>query len=207
MAATDTSQGARRQSVAGRPTQIVLLDDQPAVRAGVRAIVASEPDLQLVGAATGEAQLWHLLGPSGPDIVVLDLLHHGQIGLNLCLEIDRQPDPPAVILYSESGESKVVVAAALAGASAVVNKESPTARLVEVIRSVAEEPRATPKVTLDMRRAAAAKLDPADLPILSMRLAGEPPAEIGRVLGLSSAAVAVRLARMLDRLRPSELAG
>ena len=101
----------------------------------------------------------------------------------------------------------MVVAAALAGASAVVNKESPTARLVEVIRSVAEEPRATPKVTLDMQREAAAKLDPADLPILSMRLVGEPPAEIGRVLGLSSAAVAVRLARMLDRLRPSELAG
>ncbi|MFT3866272.1 MAG: response regulator [Solirubrobacterales bacterium] len=190
-----------------RPTQIVLLDDQPAVRAGIRAVVSSEPDLQLVGAATGEAQLWTLLGPARPDVVVLDLLHHGQIGLNLCLEIRRQPDPPAVVIYSESNESQVVVAAAIAGAAAVVGKESPTATLIEVIRAIARDPRTTPPVTLEMQRQAAGRLEADDLPILSMRLAGEPADEIGRVLGLSPAAMAVRLARMVDRLKPTEMAG
>ena len=200
MTSNDATRSAGRPTAVGRATQIVVLDDQPTVRAGVRAAIAGDPGLQLVGAATGEAHLWKLIGPAGPDIVVLDLFRHGRIGLNICLEIGRQPDPPRVILYSEPDDRQMIVAAALAGASAVVRKGSPNARLVDVIRAIAAEPEAMPKVTLGMQREAAAKLDAPDLPILSMRLAGEPPAEMGRVLGLSSTEIAGRLARMLDRL-------
>jgi len=55
-----------------RPIRIVLLDDQSAVRAGIGAIVAPEPGLELVGASGSEQELWPLLRQTQPDVVLLD---------------------------------------------------------------------------------------------------------------------------------------
>jgi chemotaxis response regulator CheB len=98
------------------PIRIALLDDHTAVRAGLRAIIASEPDLELVGAAASEAELWPLLRTTHPDLVLLDLHHPGRDGLSLALQIKRPPDAPAVVLYSAFIDDVLVVAAALAGA-------------------------------------------------------------------------------------------
>ncbi len=80
--------------------RVALLDDHPAVRAGLQAILANEHDLQLVGFAADEHALWPVLEGTRPAIIVLDLHHPGRDGLALCLQIKRQPDSPAVLLYS-----------------------------------------------------------------------------------------------------------
>jgi DNA-binding NarL/FixJ family response regulator len=63
----------------------------PAVRAGLQAILATEPDLQVVGFATDEHALWPVLERTRPAIVVLDLHHPGRDGLALCPQVKRQP--------------------------------------------------------------------------------------------------------------------
>jgi len=114
----------------------------------------------------------------------------------------RGRNAPAVVLYSATTDDATVVAAALAGAGAVVSKSSPAGSLLEAIRSVARAPHLLPPVSLRMRREAAARLDPADRPILVMRLAGYPPAEISETLRVPVNAVRDRLAAIIARLEP-----
>ena len=105
--------------------RVAFLDDHPAVRAGLQAILATEPDLRLVGSAAGEHELWPLLARTHPAVVILDLHHPGRDGLALCLQIKRQPAAPAVLLYSANTPAGLLVAAAVAGADAVSANPAP----------------------------------------------------------------------------------
>jgi DNA-binding NarL/FixJ family response regulator len=176
--------------------RVALLDDHPAVRAGLKAILAPEPDLQVVGSAAGEDELWPLLECTHPALVILDLHHPGRDGLALCLQIKRQPDAPAVLLYSADTPAALVVAAAVAGADAIVSESSAAPTLVEAIRAVARNPRTIPQVSAQMKADAAARLDPADHAILAMRVAGESPVEIAATLGVADATIAHRIAAL-----------
>lgn len=153
--------------------RVAFLDDHPAVRAGLQAILATEPDLQVVGFAADEHELWPLVRETRPAVTILDLHHPGRDGLALCLRIKRQPDPPAVVLYSGYTTGALVVAAAVVGADAVVSKSSTAASLVEAIRAVARNPPTIAPITPQMKAEAAARLDPADHAILAMRVAGD----------------------------------
>ena len=185
-----------------RATRILLLDDHSVVRAGIGAILAPEPDLELVGAAGREGELWPLLRETRPHVVVLDLHHPGRDGLSMALRIGRRPDAPALVLYTSHTDDATVVAAALAGAGAVVNKSSPPDALLEAIRTVAGAPQMLPPVSLRMRREAAARLDPPDRSILALRLAGYAVGEIAETLRLPARAVRDRLAAIIAGLEP-----
>ncbi len=186
--------------------RVAVLDDHPAVRAGVQAILARESDLRLVGFAADEHALWRLLEGTHPAIMVLDLHHPGRDGLALCLQIKRQSDPPAVLLYSARASAALTVAAAVAGADAVVNKSSDAATLVQAIRTVARRPRPTPAISPQMKANAAARLDPTDHAILAMRVAGDSPVEIAETLGVPEPAIANRIAAIVSNLERAESA-
>jgi DNA-binding NarL/FixJ family response regulator len=183
-----------------RPVRIALLDDHPAVLEGLEATIAAEPDLEVVGTAASEGQLWPLVLRERPDVVVLDLHHRGRDGLALCFEITRWPHAPAIGLYTALVDNALVVAAALAGAGAVISKSTDAATLLETIRELARSPRALPNISLRTRRELAARLDPSDRAIVAMRLAGDHPAKIAHTLGLSPSKVTVRIANMIARL-------
>lgn len=186
--------------------RVALLDDHPAVRAGVQAILTKEHDLQLIGFAADEHALWSVLERTRPAIVVLDLHHPGRDGLALCIQIKRQPDPPAVLLYSAQASAALAVAAAVAGADAIVSKSSDAAILAEAIRTVARNPRPAPAISPQMKASAAARLDPADHAILAMRVAGDSPAEIAETLAVPEPAIAKRIAAIVSNLEHAESA-
>src|SRR3954454_17595820 len=127
--------------------RVAFLDDHPAIRAGLDAILAPEPDLVSVGFAADEEEVWPLLRRTRPSVIVLDVHHPGRDGLTLCLEIKSQLQPPAVVLYSEATPASLVVAASVAGADAVVNKSSTARELLEAIRAVAQAPPNLPPIS------------------------------------------------------------
>jgi DNA-binding NarL/FixJ family response regulator len=184
--------------------RVAVLDDHPAVRAGLGAILDAEPDLVAVGFAADDEELWPMLRRTRPSVVVLDVHHPGRDGLTLCLQIKSQLQPPAVLLYSAETPAALVVAAAVAGADAVVSKASTAHTLLEAIREVAQAPRAVTPISPQMRAEAAARLDPFDHAVLAMRLAGDSPADIGATLDLSVAAVADRIAGIVYSLADEE---
>jgi DNA-binding NarL/FixJ family response regulator len=182
--------------------RVAHLDDQAAVRAGIEAILAAEPDLEIVGSAASENELWALLEHTHPAVVILDLHHPGRDGLELCLQVKLRPDPPAVVLYSAHLPGAQVVAAAVAGADSIISKSTAPPILVEAIRNVAGESRTGPPITLQMKAEAAARLDPADHAILAMRVAGDAPVEIAATLGVPDATIPRRMAAIVSALQP-----
>src|SRR3954470_10704694 len=164
--------------------RVAFLDDHPAIRAGLDAILAPEPDLVSVGFAADEEEVWPLLRRTQPAVIVLDVHHPGRDGLMLCLQIKSALQPPAVVLYSAVTPAPLLVAATVAGADAVISKSSSALELLEAIRTVTQAPRALPAISAQMRAEAAAILDPFDHAILAMRLAGDSSADIAATLGL-----------------------
>jgi DNA-binding NarL/FixJ family response regulator len=159
--------------------------------------VRIEPDLQPVGFATDEEEVWPLLKRTRPDVVVLDVHHPGRDGLALCLQIKRDIHAPRLILYSASTDDLLLVAAALAGADAVVDKSAPTRALLEAIRGTDDRPPLAARITPTVQAEAAATLDPADRPILAMRLAATTPADIAQTLGLTLNELSGRVATII----------
>ena len=82
----------------------------------------------------------------------------------------------------------------------MVSKSSPSTSLLTAIRAVARSPRTLPRVSLRTRREVAAGLDAADHAILAMRLDGDPPAEIGQTLGVSTPDITNRISAIIGRL-------
>jgi DNA-binding NarL/FixJ family response regulator len=180
--------------------RVAVLDDHPAVRAGLDAILEPEPDLVAVGSAADEEEVWPLLRRAQPAVIVLDVHHPGRDGLELCLKIKSAVQPPVVVLYSATTPASLVVAAAFAGADAVVGKSSSTLELLEAIRTVAHTPRPRLAISAPVRAEAAARLDPFDHAILAMRLAGDSPAAIAGTLSLPVAEVADRIGVIVSSL-------
>jgi two-component system response regulator DesR len=166
-----------------------LLDDHPAIRAGVQATIEPLPDLRLVGSAAGEPAIWALLERTRPDVLIMDHHHRGRDGLMLCLEIKSQLGPPAVVFYSASMPRPLEVAA---GADAIVRKHSPIVELIEAIRAVASSVRPGLSIKPRMKAQAASTLDPRDHAIFAMRLDGDSTIEIAATLGIPRDKVAER---------------
>ena len=177
--------------------RVAFLDDHPAVREGLEAIVSREPDLQPVGFAADEEAVWPLLRRTRPEVVVLDVHHRGRDGLALCLQIKRDIHAPRVVLYSASTDDLLLVAAAVAGADAVVDKSAPARALLQAIRGTEDGPPLAARITPMVQAEAAAALDPADRPILAMRLAATAPADIAQTLGLTLNELLGRIATMI----------
>ncbi|HWT94651.1 MAG TPA: response regulator transcription factor [Solirubrobacteraceae bacterium] len=181
--------------------RILLVDDHPALRAGLTAVLRAEPGLVPLGAASSEEELWPALNRTKPDVVVLDYHVPPADGLQLCRRIKRQLTPPKVLLYSAYADAKLVIPGILAGADGVMNKSAPAGELYDAIRTVARGENVRPPVTRELLEDANARLDSDDLPILGMALDGTPEGEIARTLGLGADELTHRLERMIARLK------
>ncbi len=181
--------------------RIAVVDDHPALRAGLKTVLATQPDLVPVGFAERETDLWPVLNTTDPDLVLLDYHMPGSDGLQVCRAIKSRPLPPRVLLYTAYAGGELAIPAVLAGADGVAGKGIPAQRLFELIRAVAAGERVLPPVSAAVREDASRRLDPEDLPILGMVLEGTPLPDVCEVLGLDGPALTHRLDGMIGRLR------
>jgi DNA-binding NarL/FixJ family response regulator len=186
----------------GSVLNVALLDDHPAVLAGLRRLIEPEPDLTVIAAARNADDLTRRLDGRRVDVIVLDYdLARGD-GLSLCRRIKSRAEPPSVIIYSAYASPALSLAARAAGADGVVDKSDPVPALLAAIRAVARGETHIPSVTPDAHQAAAARLDDEDLPILALLLDGEPVDGIAEALRADPSEVAWRRQRIVGRLRP-----
>ena len=182
--------------------RIALLDDHPAVLAGLRRLIELQRDLTVIAAAPTAAELARRLDGAQADVLVLDYdLARGD-GLSHCQRIKRRSRPPAVIIYSAYSSHALVLAARAAGADGVVDKAEPVERLLAAIRAAADGELAIPAVSRDAYQGAVAKLDDDDLPVLAMLLDGASLDAIAQALRSDPAEVSLRAQRIVGRLRP-----
>jgi DNA-binding NarL/FixJ family response regulator len=182
--------------------RVAILDDHPAVLAGLRRLVEAEPDLLVVAAAATAPELARRLGGLRPDVLVLDSdLARGD-GLSHCRRIKSRPSPPGVVVYSAYTGPALTLAARVAQADALVDKSAPVDALLTAIRLVAAGGTALPDVPREAYEAAVSRIDDEDLPVLAMLLDREPLPAIADVLRCEPGEVAWRAQRIVGRLRP-----
>jgi two-component system, NarL family, response regulator DevR len=183
--------------------RIALLDDHPAVLAGLQRLVEAEPDLSLLAAAETEEALLQRLEHARPGVIVSDYdLARGD-GLAVCQRLKESPRPPAVVIYSAYAGPALALAANMAGADAVVDKGAPVGELLATIRATRNGPIAMPDVPCELRRAAMARLDDDDVAVAAMLLAGSSHQGIAEALRIERAEVINRTRRIVSRVRPN----
>jgi DNA-binding NarL/FixJ family response regulator len=181
--------------------RLLLVDDHPAMRTGLGAVLAAEPGMVVLGAVASADELTPALNRTKPDVVLLDYHLPSSDGLVLCRILKRSVPAPGVLLYSAYADASLAIPAILAGADGLLNKAAPAKDLYDAIRRVARGDRVLPAVPRDLLDAASARLDPEDLPILGMILDGASPADVAATLFLEPRDLSARLDRMIGRLR------
>jgi DNA-binding NarL/FixJ family response regulator len=176
---------------------IVLVDDHPAVRAGLRGLVDDEDGLRVAATAATAREGFEAIVDTEPQVALVDLHLPDDDGLSLCLRTQALPNPPRVIIYSAFADAGLAVRAVIAGAEGVLAKATAPRALLDALRHGADTP-------LDNRalRALGERLDQADLPILGMLAHGVDPREIATTLGLEPEWLEARRWAMLSRLGP-----
>ncbi len=180
--------------------RVLLVDDHPALRAGLQTVLRLEPGLIPVGAAAdGEAALEEA-GRWDPSVVLVDYNLPGENGLLLCRRLKGMERAPRVLIYSAYADTSLAVPARLAGADGIANKGAPAEELLEAIRIVAKGRPLFPPLSPEMIDATAARLPPEDRGIIDLLVESTPDAEIATRLGLDSGEVGERVHAMLGRL-------
>ncbi|MFC4536240.1 response regulator [Sphaerisporangium dianthi] len=118
--------------------RIAIVDDDPLVRIGLRAVLSSEPDWQVSAeAGDGRAALDLTGGPLPPDVVLMDIRMPGMDGLEATRRITVAQDAPRVLVLTTFEVDAYVFDALRAGASGFVLKRVPPKELIEAVRVVA----------------------------------------------------------------------
>jgi DNA-binding NarL/FixJ family response regulator len=183
-------------------TRIVIVDPQPAVRAGLAALLRAEPGLVPVGAAGSAEEALETVARTAPDLVLLEPLLGTGDGLQLIRRITGAEAAPRVVAYTEVGDPALEVALRVAGADGLVDKQAPPEELFEALRIVARGRTALPLVTPAALRAAAARVESDDLALLAMLVDRTPTADVADTLRLDPRRMARRVEHLLARLRP-----
>jgi len=135
------------------PIRVVLVDDDPWVRAGLGLVLRGAPELEIVGEAGDGGAGLEVIARTRPDVVLMDIRMPRMDGLAATQRLSEQRDPPRVIVLTTFDADEHVVRALASGASGFLLKDTSPGMIVEAIRRVAAgEPMLSPSVTAQLIR-------------------------------------------------------
>ncbi len=128
--------------------KVLLVDDDALVRAGLRMILSSAEDLEVVGEADDGARAVAAVREHRPDVVLMDIRMPEMDGITATAALRALDDPPQVIVLTTFHADEQVMAALRAGAGGFLLKDTPPAEIVAAVRLVASgEAMLSPSVT------------------------------------------------------------
>ena len=194
-------------------TTIVLADDHPIVRHGLRTVLAAAPGLEVVGEAADGLEAVEVVGRLQPDVLIVDVLMSGLSGLDVTRRV-RQRSPLTIILVlSMHADEAYVLEALRNGAAGYVVKDASGADLVQAVRTVANGGRyLSPSISaraIDayVERAKGAALDLYDTltnrerEVLHLAAEGYGNPELARRLAISTRTVETHRAHLMQKLQ------
>ena len=141
------------------PIQVLLVDDHPAVRHGIRRLIGDQPDMVLIAeqgtasADTRDVAAW-------ADVAVIDYHLGARDGLWLTQQIERRASAPRVLIYSAFADETLAVTAIIAGADGLLPKTALGDELAVAIRRLFQGDRYPPAIQRSVSDAMCARLDP-----------------------------------------------
>jgi len=187
------------------PIRLLLADDHPVVRAGLRAVLNAEPDLEVVAEAATAEEAVTRATEGGIDVVLMDLRFGPEMGgVEAAAAITATPGAPRVLVLTTYDTESDILAAIEAGASGYLLKDAPPDQLATAVRAAAAgEPALAPAVAgrlLERMRSPGMALTPRESEVLELVADGLSNADIGRRLFLSQATVKTHLVHIYGKL-------
>jgi DNA-binding NarL/FixJ family response regulator len=138
---------------------VFLVDDHEIFRRGIGALLATEPDIDVVGEAETESAALARMPALRPDVAVLDVRLPDGNGVSLCREISSVLPETACLMLTGYGDDQALLDAIMAGAAGYVSKQTCGTDLVKALRAVASglsilDPQASQKVMARLRQRA-----------------------------------------------------
>jgi DNA-binding NarL/FixJ family response regulator len=195
--------------------RIVLVDDEQLVRSGLRMILESADDIEVVGEAADGGGAVEQVRLHRPDAVLMDIRMPAMDGLAATRELTALPDPPKVIMLTTFELDEYVHTALESGAVGFLLKDTPPRDLIQAVRTVADgnamlAPTVTRRLIAEFAsrnsaQAVAARrrleaLTARELEVTVAVAQGLSNAEIGRRLFMSEATVKAHVSRVLAKL-------
>jgi DNA-binding NarL/FixJ family response regulator len=188
---------------AERPLRILVVDDYPVMREGLRCIIEQDRNLRVVAEATDGAEAFAQFCLHRPDVTLLDLQMPNVDGFSAMGAIrNEDPTAPIVILTTYPGDARVSQALAM-GATAYILKTSSSADIVRAIRGAAtgRKDLLGSEVLRDMAAHQGTEpLSQREISVLRLVAAGEQNRNIGTALNISEQTVKTRMRNILAKL-------
>jgi DNA-binding NarL/FixJ family response regulator len=126
----------KHDTITGVAFRVLIVDDHPVVRHGLRELISAEPDLQVCNEASGATEAIALMEESTPDLVLVDISLRDGNGIDLIKRIRARHKSVRMLVVSMHDESLYAERAIAAGASGFINKQEATENLAAAIHDV-----------------------------------------------------------------------
>jgi DNA-binding NarL/FixJ family response regulator len=188
--------------------RVVLADDHPIVRSGIRNLIEKANDIEVVGEANDGTQALRLVQELAPDVLLLDMEMPGLTGTEVARRLKGALPPVHILALSAYDDKQYILGLLSSGAAGYLTKEEVPEAIVEAVRGVArgEQGWVSRRVAAQMvawtRDDDVSKSPLTDREVEALRLvvAGKTNQEIGVALGISEKTVEKRLESIFSKL-------
>jgi two-component system NarL family response regulator len=181
----------------------MLVDDHPAFRKGMAALIESEPDLRVVAEAADGCRALEVYRQSRPDVVLMDLRLPGMGGVEAIIAIRKDFPDARVIVLTTFDMDEDIFRAIQSGAKSYLLKDTPVDELAAMIRAVHAGKETLPNKVAERlaARRQRADLSPRELQVLQLLTRGRSNKEMAASLFVSEDTVKAHLKTLFSKLK------
>ncbi len=189
--------------------KVMLVDDHPVVREGLRGMIDAEPDLTVVGEAGSGGEAVALAEALRPDVILMDLRMPDVDGVTATERILAALPQTRIIVVTTYEADADILRAVEAGAAGYLLKDASRAELADAVRDAARgktvlAPSVADRLVRFVRQPVSASLSSREIEVLALVAKGKTNADIGRDLHISEATVKTHLLRAFNKLGVSD---
>jgi len=193
------------------PIQILIADDHGVLRAGLRALLDAEPDLQVAGEATNGPETLRLAGELRPDVILLDVSMPGPGGIEVARQLGETWPSARVLILTVHEDEQLLQKAIQAGALGYITKRAIKSELINAIhavwrgdmyihptmtRALLKDTSPTPSTGDDLVE----PLTPREIQVLRLIAQGHTNSQTAEILCISARTVESHRANIMDKL-------
>lgn len=185
--------------------RLLIVDDHPVVRDGLRGMFVGDPDFEVVGEANEGAEALRLAEILEPDVILMDLRMPGVDGVSAIRRLKERGDAARVLVLTTYDTDTDVLPAIEAGATGYLLKDSPRDDLLRAVRSAARgesvlSPSVATRLMTQLRAPEREPLSQRELEVLSLVAQGRSNREAAQALFISEATVKTHLLHIYAKL-------
>ncbi len=189
--------------------RVILADDHPVVRAGIRALLERADDILVVAEASKGDEVFSLIEKLAPDVLLLDMEMPGLSGVEVAMQLKRDATPVRVLALSAYDDEQYIRNLLLNGAAGYLTKEEAAESIIDAVRGVARGEEGWFSRRAIAQLSALTRQDPhhekdltnREYDVLRLVATGKTNLEIGHELGISEKTVEKHMGALFAKLK------